>query len=105
MEKVKGNGNSNWGIIHEEFVKYEKPNWCFRRHEITREQWEKMTSRDELRFWKARGVTRTYTEFGYGVVGHSRRRWGDGLKVLDRWHIVKVGTEYEPIDKDIDTLV
>lgn len=102
MEKVKGNGNSEWGIIHEEFVKYEKPNWCFRRHEITREQWEKMTSRDELRFWKARGMTRNYTAFGYGVIGHSRRRWGDNLKVLDRWHIVKVGTEYEPIDKSID---
>ena len=42
MEKVKGNANSEYGIIHEEFVKYEKPNWCFRRHEITREQWEQM---------------------------------------------------------------
>jgi hypothetical protein len=102
MEKVKGNGNSEWGIIYEEFVKYEKPNWCFKRHEITREQWEKMTSRDELRFWKARGVTRNYTALGYGVIGHSLRRWGDNLKVLDRWNIVKVGTEYEPIDKSID---
>lgn len=105
MEKIKGNGNSEWGIIHEEYVKYEKLKYCFKRHEITREQWEKMTSRDELRFWKARGVTRNYTVFGYGVIGHSRRRWGDELKVLDRWHIVKVGTEYEPINKDMDSLI
>ena len=105
MEKVKGNANSEYGIIHEEYIKYEKPNWCFRRHEITREQWEQMTSRDDLRFWQARGVTRAYTSLGYGVIGHSRRRWGDKLKVLDRWHIVKVGTEYEPIYKDMDSLI
>lgn len=105
MEKVKGNGKSEYGIIHEEFVKYEKPKWCFKRHEISREKWEIMTSDSDIHFWKARGVTRNYTAFGYRVIGYSRRRWGDNLKILDRWHIVTVGTEYEPINKGIDSLI
>ena len=96
---------TGYGIIHEEFAKYEKDAWCFRRHEITPEQWRTMTGENELRFWKARGVSRAYTEFGFLVVGHSRRRWGDGLKVLDRWHVVKAGTEYTPVSVDIDKLI
>lgn len=102
-EAVKGDA-TGYGIIHEEYVEREAESRCFKRHEISVEQWRKMTSPEEMRFWKARGVIRTYTQFGYMVIGHSRRRWGDNLKVLDRFHIAKKGTKYIAIDKDIDEM-
>ena len=104
-ETVKGDGCSSWGIIHEEFVKYEREAWCFRRHEITFEGWKNATSPDTLRFFKSRGVTRAYTALGYMVVGDSVRRWGDGVKVLNRWHVVKVGTEFVPVDRGMDEVL
>lgn len=105
MKKASGNDGGAWAIIHEEFVKYEREAWCFRRHEIDLWTWRNMTDKDTLRMFKARGVTRTYTEFGYMVVGHSRRRWGDNMKVIDRWHVVKAGTEYAAVDGSIDELL
>lgn len=104
-EIVKGDGRSSWGVIHEEFAKYEKEGWCFRRHETSFEAWQKMTGDSELRFWKARGVYRGYTPLGYMVCGHSRRRWGDGVKVLDRWHVVKVGTAFTPVYRKLDEVL
>ena len=101
VKKVVGD-YTGYGVIHEEYAKYERENWCFRRHEISTDHWKKMTSSDELRFWKARGVTRAYTPVAYGVIGHSRRRWGDNLKVLDRFHIVKAGTEYTAVQGNVD---
>ena len=99
--KVKGD-HTGYGVIHEEYAGRVSENHCFRRHEITPEQWRKMTAPDELRFWKARGVQRTYTAIGYGVYSHSRRRWGDNLKVIDHFSVVKAGTEYTPVRIDID---
>ena len=90
-----------YSVIHEEFMDREHETKCFRRHEVTLFQWQNMTSSDTLRFWRARGVSREYTELGHMVVGYSRR-WGDGLKVLDRWHVVRVGTAYEPISRRIE---
>lgn len=102
MECTKIDNGGGYSIIHEEFAGRESVKRCFRRHEITLFQWRNMTGKDELHFWRARGVIREYTDLGYMVVGHSRRRWGDNLKVLDRWHVVKVGTAYEPICLKID---
>ena len=102
MERTKIDNGGGYSIIHEEFAGRESGKRCFRRHEITLFQWRNMTGKDELRFWRARGVSREYCFFGYMVFGHSRRRWGDDLKVLDRWHVVKVGTEFDPICRKID---
>lgn len=93
-----------YSIIHEEFAGRECASRCFRRHEITLTAWQNMTGKEEIHFWRARGVSREYTALGYMVVGYSRRRWGDRLKVLDRWHVVKVGTEYEPKSGSLDKL-
>ena len=97
--------DTGYGVIHEEYVNREAERNCFRRHEITVECWRKMTGRDELRFWKARGICRTYTSIGFCVVGISRRRWGDNVKVLDRWHVVKAGTFYTPVERDMDDII
>ncbi len=105
MERVKIDNGGGYGIIHEEFVERETAGRCFRRHEITLFQWRNMTEKSELHFWRARGVRREYTDLGYMVVGHSRRRWGDNVKVLDRFHVVKVGTEFEPIFKQMDEIL
>lgn len=102
-QKVIGD-NTGYGVIHEEYVERETESRCFKRHEISIAQWCKMTAKDELRFWKARGIIRGYTNFGYMVVGHSRRRWGDNLKVLDRFYPVKSGQEFTPVDVDIDSI-
>lgn len=102
-EKKKAIGDeSGYAIIHEEYVGRETEKRCFRRHEITVAQWKKMTSPEELRFWKARGIIRNYTNWGYMVVGHSRRSWGYDIKVLDRFHIVKAGEEYTEIHKKME---
>lgn len=102
MERTKIDNGGGYSIIHEEFAGRESENRCFRMQEITLSQWRNMTSDETLRFWRARGVSREYTAIGYMVVGYSRRRWGDGLKILDRWHVVKVGTAYKPICLKID---
>lgn len=102
MERTKIDNGGGYSIIHEEFAGRECEKRCFRRHEITLFAWQNMTAKDELHFWRARGVRREYTDLGYMVVAHSRRRWGDGLKVLDRWHVVKVGTEYAPVSRRIE---
>ena len=101
--KVIGDA-SGYGVIHEEYVEREAASRCFKRHEISVKQWRKMTDAAELRWWKARGIIREYTAYGYMVVGHSRRRWGDNLKVLDRFHIVKAGKEYQPVQRDINSV-
>ena len=100
---VKGDA-TGYGIIHAEYIGRESESRCFRRHEITLEHWKKMTSDDELRFWKARGITRGYTPIAYGVIGHSRRRWGDNAKILDRFSVVKSGTEYTAVNGSADDL-
>jgi hypothetical protein len=105
MERTNINNGGGYSIIHEEYVERERESRCFRRHEITLEAWRNMTERNEMRFWKARGVRREYTELGYMVVGYSRRRWGDGVKVLDRWHVVKVGMEFVPVDCKLDEIL
>lgn len=75
MDCTKIDNGGGYSIIHEEFAGRECASKCFR-----------------------------YTALGYMVVGYSRRRWGDRLKVLDRWHVVKVGTEYEPKSGSLDKL-
>jgi len=104
MERTKIDNGGGYSIIHEKYIERERESKCFRRHEITLDAWRNMTGKDEIRFWRARGVSREYTDLGYMVVGYSRRRWGDGLKVLDRWHVVKTGTEYEPIERKLDNV-
>lgn len=92
----------NWhgySIIHEEYMRSTAKCNCVRRQEISKKEWETMTSEDTLRFFKARGVEREYTPLGYGVTRHSRRRWGDEMKFIDLWHVVPVGTEYEQVDR------
>lgn len=103
--KTEINNGGGYSIIHEEFAGRECDAKCFRRHEITLFQWQNMTSRDEIHFWRARGVSREYTDLGYMVVGYSRRRWGDGVKVLDRWHVVKVGTAFTPVYRKLDEVL
>ncbi len=101
MQKIKGD-ESGYGIIHEKFVEREQPNRCFYRQEITKREWEQMTSPGDMRWWGARGQIYAHTELAHGIIGYSRRRWGDNLKIIDRWHVVKAGTKFEPIDKEID---
>lgn len=105
MERTKIDNGGGYSIIHEEFAGRERESKCFKRHEITLDAWRNMTGTEELRFWRARGVSREYTDLGYMVVGYSRRRWGDNAKVLDRWHVVKVGTEFEPVSKRLDDVL
>ena len=102
-KKLKGDA-MGWGIIHEEYAKSVNEKRCFRRHEITPEHWQKMTSDSELRFWKASGIQRNYTAFGYGVIRHCRR-WVDGTKVIDLFVVTKSGTPYEEIHRKIEEVL
>ena len=70
--------------------------------EITEEHWLKITSAEELKWWKATDIRWQTTALGVGVVKHTRYRWGDNLKVIDRFKVVKAGTEYKEVDKKIE---
>ena len=99
--KVEG-CRDGYGIIHEEYAERVNEKQCFRRHEIPEEHWRKMTSAEELKWWGATNIQKETTALGVGVVKHTRYRWGDNLKVIDRFKVVKAGTEYKEVDKKIE---
>lgn len=75
-------------IIHETYIGRVAKKNLIRRHVITEDTYWKMTSEDWKRLFKAR-EWRWDTLLGYVPVRWTRRRWGDDVKVIDLWHIVK----------------
>ena len=85
-------------VVHEEYVNRVAKCNLVRREVISYAEWENMTREGEMRWWRCRGVQRSYFSCGYQVCGYSRRRWGDGLKVIDRWYEVPDAREVEEVD-------
>lgn len=75
-------------IIHEMYREKVCEKNLVRRAIIERDQYERMVSEDARRFFKAR-VQKGYTYLGYVPVRWTRRRWGDGVKFIDTWTIMK----------------
>ena len=75
-------------IIHEEYIGRVAEKNLVKRHIVTEDAYRTMTSDGWNRVFKAREY-REYTFLGYAPVRCVRRRWGDNVKVIDLWHIVK----------------
>lgn len=75
-------------IIHEEYIGRVAEKNIVKRHIVTEEAYRTMTSDGWKRVFKAREY-REYTLLGYVPVRWCRRRWGDGMKFIDLWHITE----------------
>lgn len=75
-------------IIHEEYIGRVAEKNIVKRKVISQKEYECMTSQDWKSFFKAR-EWRMDTYLGYVPVRWTRRRWGDDVKVIDLWYILK----------------
>lgn len=75
-------------IIHEEYINRVAEKNLIKRHIVTEDAYRTMTSDGWKRVFKAREY-REYTFLGYVPVRWTKRRWGDDVKFIDLWHIVK----------------